>query len=336
MPFLLIKYTLEKIIKHLSFKKIFVKLIIGKNEIILKNDQFTLKIILYYYPNETQINALRVLYVVCEDDDGCIPLLDSNDKISSHIAIEKINLGLKLIQTFLSEMILRQFGTRKTFKFYNETINCSNKDQDDLMICEYYKTKLKLKDALNMNQSELFIHLANEISNNLNIYLSNCKYVAVLSFTRYEIENNHETTIDNDIYLNTKGFCALGSEWLAVYGTKCLFTWPQYVNQIQDHFSNDTCLDKRLFISYDTQFSNLYYQSLSSSLGSLMHELCHIFDLGHNNTGIMSRGFDYFYEFFSINHNNYHCSCYNRFKVCRFRVCLSNYLEDGKLFLSIA
>jgi hypothetical protein len=240
------------------------------------------------------------LYVVCNDDDGSIQALESINTISSHQAIEKINLGLKLIQTFISEMMFKQFGSRKTFKFFNEENNES--------ICEYYKTSLKLKDALDMSQNELFLYFAKEISTNEVIYSSNCKYVAVLSFTRY-VETSNE-----DVYSSTKGFCALGSEWLAVYGTKCLLTWPQYINQIEDYFSNESILDKRLFINYDTQFSSLFYKSLSSSLGSLMHELCHIFDLGHNNTGIMARGFDYFYRFFTL-HQSATCSCYNRFKV---------------------
>lgn len=39
----------------------------------------------------------------------------------------------------------------------------------------------------------------------------------------------------------------------------------------------------------------------STTLGSALHELCHLFDLGHTETGIMGRGFDNVYKVFTLN-----------------------------------
>lgn len=39
----------------------------------------------------------------------------------------------------------------------------------------------------------------------------------------------------------------------------------------------------------------------STTLGSVLHELCHTFDLGHTDNGIMGRGFDNIYKVFTTN-----------------------------------
>lgn len=72
--------------------------------------------------------------------------------------------------------------------------------------CETFYTKLELVKALNMSQSELFISLSEEIRQNED-FDPNCKYLAILSFTRYEANKQ-----ENDMFLNTKGYCALGIE----------------------------------------------------------------------------------------------------------------------------
>lgn len=38
----------------------------------------------------------------------------------------------------------------------------------------------------------------------------------------------------------------------------------------------------------------------STTLGSVLHELCHTFDLGHTKDGIMGRGFDNINRVFSV------------------------------------
>ncbi len=59
----------------------------------------------------------------------------------------------------------------------------------------------------------------------------------------------------------------------------------------------------------DTAFRNTYWAAYSTTLGSLLHEFSHILDLGHNESGIMSRGFDDLYRFFTV--NSTHCFCYS-------------------------
>lgn len=39
----------------------------------------------------------------------------------------------------------------------------------------------------------------------------------------------------------------------------------------------------------------------STTLGSVLHELCHTFDLGHTENGVMGRGFDNIHKVFLTN-----------------------------------
>ncbi len=58
----------------------------------------------------------------------------------------------------------------------------------------------------------------------------------------------------------------------------------------------------------DSAFRNKNWSVYSTTLGSLLHEFSHIFDLGHNLDGIMSRGFDDLYKFFIVDFDK--CYCY--------------------------
>lgn len=75
-------------------------------------------------------------------------------------------------------------------------------------ICETFYTNLRINKALEMSQSELFISLAEEIEQS-DVFDPNCKYLVILSFTRYERSSNTNNT-EADIYSSTRGYCALG------------------------------------------------------------------------------------------------------------------------------
>lgn len=197
----------------------------GKNEISLRIDNCSIKIVLYrylinqdYYPysiqtakNEKQnegsdfkINKrmLRVLYIICKDDptNGEFQSIDtSQNKLKN--ALNRISLGVELLQVFLSEAIFKKFKTRKTFalkKDFQSNLKCS----DSELACESYYTKLELNKALTMKENEIFLYLANEIKLDNNLFDKHTKYLAILSFTRYKF--------DSDTKSSYNGYCALG------------------------------------------------------------------------------------------------------------------------------
>jgi hypothetical protein len=96
---------------------------------------------------------------------------------------------------------------------------------------------------------------------------------------------------------------------LAVFGTPFLFTWAEYIDKIESSFLNSKT-PKQL----NKNNTNTYWSCYSTTIGSVLHEMAHVFDLGHEMTGIMHRGFDDFYTFTSTNHFN-ECSCYSSHKL---------------------
>ena len=275
-------------------------MIYGKNNIQFKTENCTLEFTLFYQEAVESSHSVRVLYVICSDDEGEFQSPDlSNNNCSS--ALKRISFNVKLLQTFISEILYKKFGVHKTFNFFKN--NCDE-------VCEYYKCGLNLRQALNMKSKDLFLFLANEIVSRNDVFDRNCKYLAILSFTRFEPPRTDDNS--NDIFENTKGFCALGAEWLAVYGSASLYTWPESLEDLIRCCKDETLVDEKRFIN-DTAFRNTYWAAYSTSIGSLLHEFSHVLDLGHNQTGIMARGFDDFFAFPTINFK--YCFCYEKFKV---------------------
>jgi hypothetical protein len=205
----------------LDFIKAFVRLGHGKNEISLRTDNCLIKIVLYrylinqdFYPfyiqsakNEKQNESsdfkidkkmLRVLYIICKDDptNGEFQSIEtSQNKLKN--ALNRISLGVELLQVFLSEAIFKKFKTRKTFALKKDF---SSNESD--LACESYYTKLELNKALAMKENEIFLYLANEIKQDQNLFDKDTKYLAILSFTRYKF--------DSDTKSSYSGYCALG------------------------------------------------------------------------------------------------------------------------------
>jgi hypothetical protein len=168
----------------------------------------------------------------------------------------------------MSENIFKIFKERKTFIFRTD-LNRQNEN-----LCEIFYTKISITKALDMSESELFISLAEEIKQS-QYFDSDCKYLLILSFTRYESNNKNS---------KTKGQCALGAEWLAVYGTPCLFTWAEDLNELEKCFTNNSLIESESYLN-DTAFRNTFSACYSTTLGSLLHEFSHILDLGHDING---------------------------------------------------
>ncbi len=142
------------------------------------------------------------MYVICHDDPTNGEFQSDNSHSNKlENALRKVSLNVELLQTFISETMNKHFQRRKTFVLKTDLIN----EQD--VICEPYYTRMSVKQALSSTSSEIFLHLAEEIKKSSEIFDPNCKYIAVLSFTRYVYNSNQ---IERDMFANTKGYCAMG------------------------------------------------------------------------------------------------------------------------------
>lgn len=260
----------------------------------MTTDTCTLRLVVFRSSQKAQSARLvRVLYAICQDDplDGEFQSDKCNKKSD---ALDRISLNVELLQSFISESIYKQYETRKSFNLITDL------EDDHSHTCEVYYTKLSISKALEMSSSDIYHHLAQELANDSDYYRPEVKYIVVLSFTRYE-----PTSSSQNIFDSVKGFCAMGAEWLAVYGTPCLFTWSDCLSNLEKCFSDRTLIDTTRFMN-DSAFRNEYWACYSTTLGSLLHEFSHILDLGHDTSGIMWRGFDDLYTFFTVSET---CSC---------------------------
>lgn len=277
-----------------TYFKAFVRLKFGKNTIKLKTSDCSLDLTLYRIApgNYSNVKHVRVLYVKCHDE----PDLNDHDKLN----MRRVSLNVKLLQTFIGEQIYKKYHHRKTVLFRHDL----DGNPSDQLACEPYIANLKLNEALYMKPNEIFLHLARELQNSAS-FNENCKYLAVLSFTRYK-QNASQDEINSNA--NRLGYCAIGAKWLAVYGTPCLFSWSCGLENLQACFDDSTKLTSANY-STDSAFKNTNSACYSTTLGSLLHEFSHILDIGHNTTGIMARGFDDLCRFFTISFTQ--CNCYS-------------------------
>jgi hypothetical protein len=188
-----------------DFFKAFLKLKIGDNQINIKSDNCSIELTLYRKIRKDNFRHVKVFYVIAANDsmNGQFQA-DVDDTLFHDTSIEsakrRISLSIELLQTFISEQNYKQFKKRKTFSLYHDTqIQLQNQDDND-QLCEIFESKLNLNEALQMTPRQIYITLANEIKNNADIFDTNCKYIMILSFTRF-------TETMNTIV----GECALGS-----------------------------------------------------------------------------------------------------------------------------
>jgi hypothetical protein len=92
------------------------------------------------------------------------------------------------------------------------------------------------------------------------------------------------------------------------------------LQELYNCFNDTTLIDTKKFMN-DSAFRNTNWAVYSTTLGSLLHEFLHILDLGHNLTGVMARGFDDLYKFFTIQFEK--CVCYTDYS----KVLLLRFIE---------
>lgn len=264
--------------------KILVELNEGINVIELIYCCESVRLELTYQPRSTKY-TVTPLYVICKGHNGLFQSPPNQDN-SIESACKRITLISKLLQCITAEKLYEHNFSRKTFHLTNS--------------CKIFNSSLNYLTAREMNQQQLWEYLAREIMSS-NIGCETQKYLAFLSCTLYCGEFYTESMTSHADLLNiTKGHAALGGGGLALFGTGCLYTWPQEFDEILTRFDDGTLVDRCQFLD-DSNYRKTRGGCFSTTLGAVLHELYHTFDLGHTSTGIMGRGFDNIHQVFMIN-----------------------------------
>ncbi|CAL7950806.1 unnamed protein product [Xylocopa violacea] len=255
-----------------------VELARGPNKLELVVAGQKKRLLLIHEPRTTRLRVTPV-YVICAGHDGYFQGPREEDR-SPESAATRIGLGARLLQTLTAEKLWEAGYGRKTFQLERDL---------DGAECLVMHSMLDVDRARGMNQRELWELIARELMTGP-LASKDRKYLAFLSCTRYQGAPNPRT--HEDTLARTQGHAALGGGGLALFGSACLHTWPTCMAQVLPRFLDETLIDTEQLMD-DSNYRGTHGGCLATTLGSVLHELGHTFDLGHTREGIMGRGFDY-------------------------------------------
>lgn len=248
-----------------------IELMAGVNLLKFQYCCVTTEIPLVFDAHESPKCLLKVLYIICKNHDGRFQAPAAMEN-SIEIACGKIDLAIRLVQCMFADMLTKHGLDRKTFAFVK---------------CEPFYSELTLQQARQWNQNELWNYHAKEIlAHGFKHEHQHYKYFGILASTLFE----NGSAVGN---------AALGIGDVALCGSGTLYTWPLNFGAVQMCFRNETVVDTNQLMD-DSNGRCTFGGCYSTALGSMCHEIGHIFDLGHTQCGIMGCDIDYVHRMFII------------------------------------
>lgn len=216
---------------HLSHWKFVCELLTNDNNLEIKFCCTNTKLCIKYHPTIFVFSVLP-LYIVCSDHNGNFQAPKSEENTPNSACL-RINTSAKLLQSLLAEKIFEETTIRRTFH---------------LEECVVFSSKISFTEARKMSQEALWKYFAEEIM--CSTFASpQRKYMGFLSFTIYD-GNKYNSGLSEyeDLLSITEGHAALGGGGLALFGTGCLYTWPENVAQVVDCFKDTSSIDRKQFL----------------------------------------------------------------------------------------
>lgn len=211
--------------------KFLIELDCGLNEFVLTfccvDRKFTLDLI------EKQTDfVVTPLYIICEGHNGEFqaPITENN---STESACKRVTTGVKLLQCVIAEKLFEQNLGRNTFKL----------DRN----CQIFNSKLPYCKARQMHQKDLWNYFARELINS-KLHSENRKFLALLACTQFKGNLQSRSFLYEELLKQTEAYVALGAGGLALFGTACLYTWPENIAEVIPRFLNTKTVDSNYFM----------------------------------------------------------------------------------------
>lgn len=226
------------------------------------------------------------LYVINKNHNGKFQSTSEDQCNNTETALTKIDLALELIQCVISSKFVENGLERKCF---------------NLKKCEIFNSDLEVEEAQKKDQWDLYNLMATEIYKKKGGEIcGKTKFVAFISCTKYLGVTEEEYSYAK-VKLRTLAYPSLGGGFLCLLGTGCFYSWPNELKEVIPAFSNKTIVDIEQVLD-DSNYRKTYGGCFSTTLGSLLHEICHTWDLAHTATGMMGNDIDFIHRFF-LNQN---------------------------------
>lgn len=250
------------------------------NEIELAYCQVRTTIILQHKVVQDSMFDVQPLYIINKNHDG---KFQSNEPSHGPVeALVKIDVAMSLAQCMFSSKLSESGCGEKSFAFNR---------------CRVFHSDLSVDEARKLNQWDLYDSIAEEIFTKERQVIDRRKFVGFLSCTSFAGLSEGEEYSYANIKAKTSANPALGGGFLCLMGSGCFFSWPNDIAGVAKAFSNKQKVDLRTLLD-DSNYRCMYGGVFSTTLGSLIHEMGHIFDLAHTETGLMGNDIDFIHRFF--------------------------------------
>lgn len=265
-----------------KFKALVGDLVDGKNHLTISYCSAVTKLTLTLAAPLSVKYTVKVLYIVCKDHDGCFQSPSTDNNVDD--ACARLTVGIKLVQSLYGDKLLEQGFGRKTFQLSSG--------------CVPFYSQLPVDDAKCMDENSLWNYFAREVIATENQTFENRKFIAFIGCTEYRGISDGNYTHEN-VKLKTVANAALGGGDFALFGTGCLYTWPKSIPDVMQCFESAEPIDVRNYMD-DSNSRKTFGGCFATTLGSVCHEVGHIFDLGHSRGGIMGNGLDFVNRVFTV------------------------------------
>jgi len=257
--------------------KVLCELVPGENRLLLKSGDHEAQLVLNYV-RQTNSHVVRVYYMTDKTADTSFQTPFPKQRQDYRA---KLDTAMKLMQTMTAERMNDLGYGRRTF---NLEFADSGKIAVHLLkgteTAEFYHK---------LNGDGLWYRVHKELMA-ASRPAAKVKNLVVTSYTRFD----PATQV-------VFGQTALGGTNLALVGTGNLFTWPDYISEVQEALMDIRVIDTRVSAN-DSTGRHTLWAAASTTLGTTLHELGHLFALPHSNHpfDIMGYGFYRFSRVFTL------------------------------------
>lgn len=237
---------------------------------------------LEHKPLENTIFDVQPLYIINRGHDGHFQSSTEDPSNGPGEALLKIDIAMQLAQSVFSSKLSESNYGEKCFA---------------LKACKVFQSDLDVDKARSMNQWDLYDSISAELYEKERQVIDRRKFVGFLSCTRFDGLSVNEEYSYTNIKAKTFANPALGGSFLCLMGSGCFYSWPDKIDDVTSAFMNKTKVDLSRLLD-DSNYRCTHGGTFSTTLGALIHEMGHIFDLAHTETGLMGNDIDFIHRFF--------------------------------------
>lgn len=245
------------------------------------------------------------LVILAGRDSPCTfdatPARMQNEGNDLNVAIRKFRMAAHLWQAFTAEQMYRHKFGRRCFRFDEEwqtgslsirdweTGNMKNETRVHVIRCEQTVAELRNLEYAQQHESaakkgDLYSITADAVKKYFNMRPGQKLYVAALILDSHWDKRAGTITAHAALGGASDDLC------LGIFGSHALQSYPSCVEEVVPAFMDCTKTDTN-YVANDCQESGSSWEAANIGIGAHLHEVGHLFDCPHQETGVMLRDY---------------------------------------------